>query len=199
MTYAVSRPAVADAAYPHASAPQNSSDDTLIERIAQGDPLAMRTLYARHHMPVYRFVLRMVRDRTAAEDILSEVFLDVWRQAANFEARASVSTWLLAIARYKALSALRRRPEVELDDELAASIPDPADNPELVLTKKNSGEVLRRGIEQLPRGQAEIIDLVYYHDRSVGEVAQIVGIPEATVKTRMFYARRKLADLLKAA
>jgi RNA polymerase sigma-70 factor, ECF subfamily len=199
MTYAVTRPAVADAAYPHASAPQNSSDDALIARIAGGDQLAMRTLYARHHMPVYRFVLRMVRDRTAAEDILSEVFLDVWRQAANFEARASVSTWLFAIARYKALSALRRRPDVELDEELAATIADPADNPELVLQKKNSGEVLRRGIDRLPRGQAEIIDLVYYHDRSIGEVAQIVGIPEATVKTRMFYARRKLAQLVQAA
>jgi RNA polymerase sigma-70 factor (ECF subfamily) len=199
MTYAVSRPVAADAAYPYASAPQNSSDDTLIGRIAQGDQLAMRTLYARHHMPVYRFVLRMVRERTAAEDILSEVFLDVWRQAANFEARASVSTWLLAIARYKALSALRRRPEVELDAEVAASIPDPADDPETVLQKKDRDEVLRRSIAELPVSQAEVLDLVYYHDRSIAEVSEIVGIPEATVKTRMFYARRKLAELAKAA
>jgi RNA polymerase sigma-70 factor (ECF subfamily) len=199
MTYAVTRPVSADAAYPYASAPQNSSDETLMERIAQGDQLAMRTLYARYHMPVYRFVLRIVRDQAAAEDILSDVFLDVWRQAAQFEQRASVSTWLLAIARYKSLSALRRRPEAELDEEMAAAIPDPADNPEIVLQKKDRGELLRRSIAQLPPVQTEVIDLVYYHDKSIAEVAHIVGIPEATVKTRMFYARRKLAELVQAA
>src|SRR4051794_39237541 len=123
MTYAVTRSVSADAAYPYASAPQTSSDETLIQRIAKGDQLAMRTLYARHRTPVYRFVLRMVRDRVAAEDVLSDVFLDVWRQAANYEARASVPTWLLAIARYKALSILRRRSDVALDEETAAAIP----------------------------------------------------------------------------
>jgi len=199
MTYAVTRPASADAAYQYASAPQNSSDETLIGRIAQGDQLAMRTLYARHRTPVYRFVLRMVRDQAVAEDVLSEVFLDVWRQAAQFEGRASTSTWLLAIARYKSLSALRRRPEVALDEETAAAIPDPADDPERVLQKKNRGELLRRSIAQLPAAQAAVLDLVYYHGKSIGEAAAIVGIPEATIKTRMFYARRKLAELVGAA
>ena len=71
-----------------------------------------------------------MRDEALAEDLLSEVFLDVWRQAVSFEARSSVSTWLLAIARYKALSALRRRTDMQLDDEIAAAIPDTADNPE---------------------------------------------------------------------
>jgi RNA polymerase sigma-70 factor (ECF subfamily) len=191
------RPAAADVAYPYASAPQNSSDEALIERIARADQLAMRTFYARHQVPVFRFVLRILRDPTAAEDVLSDVFLDVWRQAAAFEARSSVSTWLLAIARYKALSALRRRPEAELDE--AAAIPDPADDPETVLQKKDCGEVLRRSIGRLPPAQAEVLDLVYYHGKSIAEAAQIVGIPDATVKTRMFYARRKLAELVKAA
>ena len=81
------------------------SDETLIERIAQSDQLSMRTLFARHRVPLYHWLLRIVDDETLAEDLLSEVFLDVWRQAAFFEARSSVSTWLLAIARYKALSA----------------------------------------------------------------------------------------------
>ena len=81
------------------------SDETLIQRIAAGDRQAMRTLFARHRVAVYRWLLRLVNDEALAEDLLSDVFLDVWRQAASFEARASVSTWLLAIARYKALSA----------------------------------------------------------------------------------------------
>ena len=85
----------------------SSSDDMLIQRIAQGDQLAMRTLFGRHQVPLYRWLLRLVGDESLAEDLVSDVFLDVWRQAASFQARSSVSTWLLAIARYKALSARR--------------------------------------------------------------------------------------------
>ena len=150
-------------------------------------------------MRVYRFVLRLVRDQTKAEDLISEVFLDVWRQAGKFEARSAVSTWLLAIARYKALSALRRRPDEELDDEAAAAIEDTAYNPEVALEKKDKGEILRKCLTALSPEHREIIDLVYYHEKSVEEVAEIVGIPENTVKTRMFYARKRLAELLKAA
>jgi RNA polymerase sigma-70 factor, ECF subfamily len=198
-TYAVTRPSTADAAYPYASAPQNSSDAALLERIAKGDQLGMRTLYARHHIAVYRFVLRILRDQTAAEDVLSDVFLDVWRQAKNFEGRSSVSTWLLAIARYKSLSILRGRSEIALDDKLAEAIHDPADTPELALLKKDRAALLRQAIAELPPSQTEVVDLVYYHGKTVAEVAQISGTPEATVKTRMFYARKKLAELVKAA
>jgi RNA polymerase sigma-70 factor (ECF subfamily) len=173
-----------------------SSDNILIARIASGDRLAMQTLFARHRVSVYRWVVRIVRDEALAEDLLSEVFLDVWRQAAKFESRASVSTWLLAIARYKALSARRRRADVELDDEVVATIADPADDPERVLQKKDQGELIRRALAKLSPEHSEIIDLVYYHGKSVKEVAEVVDIPEATVKTRMFYARKKLADMV---
>ena len=178
---------------------QATSDEALIGRIATGDKVAMQVLFARHHVRVYRFVLRLVRDQTKAEDLISEVFLDVWRQAGKFEARSAVSTWLLAIARYKALSALRRRPDEELDDETAAAIEDPGDDPETALEKKDKGEILRKCLTALSPEHREIIDLVYYHEKSVEEVAEIVGIPANTVKTRMFYARKRLAELLKAA
>ena len=176
---------------------QATSDDVLIARIAAGDRLAMQVLFARHHVKVYRFVLRLVGNPTTAEDLISEVFLDVWRQASRFEARSAVSTWLLAIARFKALSALRRRPEAELDEDKAAAIEDPSDDPEVVAQKKDKGAVLRKCLEALSPDHREIIDLVYYHEKSVEEVAEIVGIPAATVKTRMFYARKKLSELLK--
>jgi RNA polymerase sigma-70 factor (ECF subfamily) len=178
---------------------QATSDDVLIGRIAGGDRLAMQVLFARHHVRVYRFVLRLVSDPSLAEDLISEVFLDVWRQANRFEGRAAVSTWLLAIARFKALSALRRRPEEELDEEKAAAIEDPGDDPETAMEKKDKGEILRKCMQSLSREHREIIDLVYYHEKSVEEVADILKIPENTVKTRMFYARKKLAELLKAA
>ena len=178
---------------------QTTSDEVLIGRIASGDRLAMQVLFARHHVRVYRFVLRLVSDPTLAEDLISEVFLDVWRQAGRFEARSAVSTWLLAIARFKALSALRKRPDEELDEETAAGIEDTSDTPEVALQKKDKGEILKECIKSLSAEHREVIDLVYYHEKSVEEVAKIVGIPENTVKTRMFYARKRLAELLKAA
>mgnify|MGYP003397599910 FL=1 len=183
----------------HAVAQEISSDEVLIRRIAGGDQLAMQILFARHRVALYRWLLRLVRDEALAENLLSDVFLDVWRQAAKFEARSSVSTWLLAIARYKGLSARRRRIDAEFGEEVAVIIADPADNPELVLQKKNQAELVRQSLARLSPEHGEVIDLVYYHGKSVREVAEIVGVAEATVKTRMFYARKKLAELLEAA
>jgi RNA polymerase sigma-70 factor (ECF subfamily) len=177
---------------------QTTSDEILIGRIAKGDRLAMQVLYARHHVKVFRFVLRLVRNEATAEDLISEVFLDVWRQAGKFEGRSAATTWILAIARFKALSALRKRPEQELDEEMAEAIPDHSDDPETATAKKDKSEALRRCLQGLSAEHREIVDLVYYHEKSVEEVAAIVGFPEATVKTRMFYARKKLSELLKA-
>jgi RNA polymerase sigma-70 factor (ECF subfamily) len=204
MTIALTHAKSATAATARAAARESSADDAvsdevLIRRIAAGNQLAMRTLFARHRIPLYRWLLRIVRDETTAEDLLSDVFLDVWRQAASFKGRASVSTWLLAIARYKALSARRARVDAQLDERIASTIADPADNPEAALQEKNRSEVLRDSLANLSPEQGEVIDLVYYHGKSVKEVAEIVGVGEATVKTRMFYARRKLASLVAAA
>src|SRR5260370_9804462 len=174
-------------------------DEMLIRRIAGGDQLAVQTLFVRHRVALYRWLLRLVGDEGLAEDLLSDVFLYVWRQASSFKAHSSVSTWLLAIARYKALSARRRRTDAELDDELASSLADPADDPELVLQKKNRAEVLRQSLARLSPEHGEVIDLVYYHGKSVKEVAEIIGIAEATVKTRMFYDRSKLTALVATA
>src|SRR6204780_5121500 len=123
---------------------QAPADELLIGRVARGDRLAMQVLFARHHVRIYRYVLRLMRDEMAAEDVISEVFLDVWRQANRFEGRSAVSTWLIAIARFKALSMLRKRREDGLDDEAAESIEEPSDDPERAVTKQDKGEKLRR-------------------------------------------------------
>ena len=198
MTAAYTRTGPAAVSPSEAAAREDSSDEELIRRIAAGEHLAMRTLFARHRVALYRWLLRLVGDEALAEDLLSEVFLDVWRQAAAFEARSSVSTWLLAIARYKALSARRRRADAVLDAEIAATVADPADDPELVLQKKNRAELLRHSLARLSPEHSEVIDLAYYHGKSVKEVADIIGVPEATAKTRMFYARKRLAALVAA-
>ena len=194
-----SRPHPTNPARRPLSATQAASDNVLIARIAQGDRLAMQVLYGRHHVRVFRFGFRLVRDEQVAEDLISEVFLDVWRQAGKFEGRSAVSTWLLAITRFKALSALRRRKDVELDDEAANAIEDTSDDPEVAAQKKDTSKALRKCLTALSPEHREIVDLVYYHEKSVEEVAEIVSIPENTVKTRLFYARKKLAELLKAA
>jgi RNA polymerase sigma-70 factor, ECF subfamily len=178
---------------------QDASDKALIERIAARDQTAMRTLFARYNVVVYRFVLRQLADPSLAEDLVSEVFLDVWRHAARFEGRCRVSTWLLAIARYKTLSSMRARGFAPLDDRLAESVEDPADNPEVAAQRTDRSAILRRCLTQLSAAHREIVDLVYYHEKTIEEVAAIVGSPQNTVKTRMFHARRRLAELLTAA
>ena len=177
---------------------QDNSDAALVEAIAGGDKHALQVLYGRHHVKVYRFALRFLRDEASAEDMVSEVFIDVWRQAERFERRCQVSTWLLAIARNKALSSLRRRSNEQLDDEVAEFIEDPADNPEVAMQKQERGEILRTCLSELSPAHREIIDLVYYHERSIEEVSEIIGVPANTVKTRMFYARKRIGEMMAA-
>jgi len=174
------------------------SDERLIGQIAAGDRLAMRALFARHQVKVYRFVLRIVNDAALAEDVVSETFFDAWRHAACYEGRSAVSTWLLGIARHRALDAARRRPTEPLDSEAAQNAIDPARDPEAELGHKDTDAVLRGALAVLSREHAEIIDLVYYEEKSIREVAAILGTPENTVKTRMFYARKRLAALVAA-
>jgi RNA polymerase sigma-70 factor (ECF subfamily) len=175
------------------------SDQALIESIADGDRDAMRVLFARRRVSIYRFVLRLTGNETIAEDIVNEVFLEAWRRADRFEAKSQVLTWLLAIARHKALSALKRRSEAQLDEGAAAAIADPTDDPETMLDRHTRSAIVKRCLAQLPAVQREVIDLVYYHSKSVAEVACFVGVPASTVKTRMFYARNRMASLLSEA
>ncbi|WP_244642282.1 sigma-70 family RNA polymerase sigma factor [Chelatococcus reniformis] len=167
--------------------------------MAAGERMAMKVFYGRHHVRVHRFLVRLLRSDTAAEDVIGDVFFDVWQQANRYEARASVTTWLLSIARFKALSQLRRRTTDALEPEAAEAIADDADDPEVTLQKADKAAVMRQCLDRLPPIHREVIDLVYYHEQSLDEVAQILGIPENTVKTRVFHARKRLSDLLAAA
>jgi RNA polymerase sigma-70 factor (ECF subfamily) len=175
------------------------SDEALIRAIADGDRRALQALYLRHKVRTYRFVLRLIADAALAEDIVSEVFLDVWRQAVGFKGKSRVSTWILAIARYKALSALRGRSDEQLDDCAATAIADPADDPGMMAERRDRSRIVRKCLSQLSTMHREMLDLVYYQEKSVEEVAQIIGVPCGTVKTRMFYARKRMEKLLETA
>ena len=176
------------------------SDKVLLACIADGDQAALRALMTRHQTRIYRFVMRFIRDRGAAEDVVSDTFVAVWRQAADFENRSSVGTWLLAIARYKALSARERlvAPHEPLD-EIAATLVDPGHGPDAGIERRDSARFLRQCLAALPPEQAMLLDLVYFCDKSVREAAVITGVSENTVKSRMYLGRKKLAAMLNAA
>ena len=186
------------AANRHQRSAQDNSDAALVEAIAAGDKRALQMLYRRHHVKVYRFALRFLRDEAAAEDMVSEVFIDVWRQAERFE---------------------RRSPGVDLAarDRPQQGAVQPA--PPLERAARRRGRGIHRGSRRQPGGRdaeagarrslrdcltqlspahREIIDLVYYHERSIEEVAEIIGVPANTVKTRMFYARKRIGEMMAA-
>jgi RNA polymerase sigma-70 factor (ECF subfamily) len=109
----------------------------------------MRALFTAHHMHVYRFILRLVGNEALAEDLTSEVFLEVWRQSARFQGRSTVSTWMLAIGRYKALSTRQRRSDVQLDEMEVEVIEDLAGDPEAVVQQEDRSGTLRRCLAEL--------------------------------------------------
>jgi RNA polymerase sigma-70 factor (ECF subfamily) len=180
------------------SADKETSDETLVGLIGKGDKHAMQVLFGRHNVRVFRFLMRFVDGEATAQDLASEVFIEVWRNAGQFEARSQASTWLLSIARNKALSTLRRRSTDELDEDVIEFIEDPSDDPEVAMQKTERSEILRDCLKLLSPAHREIIDLVYYHARTIEDVAEIVGVPPNTVKTRMFYARKRIGELLAA-
>jgi len=176
------------------------SDQDLVARMADGDQSALRELMRRSRGRLQRFVARKVNDRDQIDDVVNDTFMAAWRQAAKFERQASVATWLLAIAKNQALWMRKKHRwrEEALDDDHAATLVDHRDTPDMVLEQQDGAKVLRRLTANLPAHQAQLINLVYYQGKSVREAAAIVGIPDNTVKTRMFLARRRLASLLAA-
>ena len=182
------------------AAPHSPSDKDLVARMADGDQSALRELMRRSRGRLQLFVARKLNDRDQIDDVVNDTFMAAWRQAAKFEGRASVATWLLAIAKQRAWAMRRqdRRREESLVDDHAATLVDHRDTPDMVLEHQDGAKVLRRLTTNLPANQAQLIDLVYYHGKSVREVAAILRIPDNTVKSRMFLARRRLAILLSA-
>lgn len=183
-----------------AAIPCVPSDLQLVHRMAGRDQNALRELMRRHRARVQRFAARILSDRDQIDDVVNDTFVAAWRQAACFEQRASVATWLLAIAKYRALNTRKehRRREEALEDDQAAKLVDQSDTPDIVVEQKDGANLLRKLTAMLPKQQARLIHLVYYHGKSVREVAAIVGIPDNTVKSRMFLARKRLAILLAA-
>ena len=171
-------------------------DCDLLKQIALGDQLSIRTLFERHQNRVFRYVLRLIRDESYAEEIVNEVFFSVWAKAASFNGRSAVSTWIIAIAYKKAINHLRKCREVQLDEEVAHLVVDTADDPEIAISKSDANSLVRASLDRLNPKHRQVIDLAYYHEHTVRQIAATTGILEGTVKTRLYHARRRLAELL---
>jgi RNA polymerase sigma-70 factor (ECF subfamily) len=177
--------------------PAHAEERALLKAIAAGDAKALERLYARAETRVFRFLLRVVKNQAIAEELLNEVFLSVWQNAQRYEGRSEPMTWMLSIAHNKAISVLRKRTEVlGIAEEAGRDLAAEEDTPDVAAQKQDKSVKIKACIAELSADHRTILDLVYYQDQSVAEVAEVLGIPEATVKTRMFYARKKLSELL---
>jgi RNA polymerase sigma-70 factor (ECF subfamily) len=185
-----------DAASRKPAAARKTSDEQLIESVAEGDRRAMQALFTRHRTSVLRFAMRIVGNRSIAEEVANEVFQEVWHKADRFQSRSQVLTWLLAITRHKALDTRRQPSSETLDQGFAETIVDEADDPETAMYKNESNGIVRECLTRLSPAHRTIIDLIYLQERSIGEVARMIQVPESTVKTRMFYARKRMEGLL---
>ena len=128
------------------------SDAELIKQIAVADERAMQVFYERHYQSVYRLVCRTLHSTQSAEDIASDVFLEVWCKAGSFEGRSEVATWLFAIARNKSISVRRQRTSDPWDEAAMELIEDDADGPELKLHKQSTDSTVRKCLDQLVPG-----------------------------------------------
>lgn len=168
----------------------------LLQRISGGDRAAFAELYRRLQRPLFGYLMKLVREREMVEDVLNETMLEVWRQAARFEGRSSVNTWVFSIAHHRAVSRLRKKRESALDEEQAAAIEDDAPTPDQRAESSDVSRLLGRLMEKLSFEHREILHLAYYQEFSVQEIADALDLPPNTVKTRMFYARQRLKTLL---
>lgn len=172
------------------------SDEALVRSIAEGDKAALKLLYLRHRERVYRFVMRLTGKESVADDVVTEVFLSAWRHAGDFKGKSQVATWLLGIARFKALSERRRRCEARLDERAAATIVDQADDPAVSTEKRERSDILQRCLAKLTPAHRDVLNLIYYREQKIEEVARATGAPISTIKTRLHYARNRMAELL---
>jgi RNA polymerase sigma-70 factor, ECF subfamily len=182
------------------SARPTSPTEALLRRVAQRDEAALQDLYRREQRSVYGFALQLLRCEEDAEDVVVETFLEVWRHAHRFAGQSKATTWILGIARHKALDRLRVRQHVLLPEEEWRVVEETvaADNEPLFesLTRQRDAEALRRCLSRLPAEQRECIQLVFFNEMGLADVAAVQGVPENTVKTRLFHARRKMREWL---
>lgn len=176
-----------------------SQDDlALLSRVAARDRAAFEALYRLYHPRLFSYLLRVTRSPELVEELLSETMLAVWTGAPRFAGRSRPSTWIFGIAHHKAQKAMARRRPEQAGEAYDVDPPDAGQGPQSIVERRELRSLLGRALLALSTEQREVVELTYFHDFSYREIAEIVGCPVNTVKTRMFHARRRLRELLPA-
>lgn len=163
----------------------------LLARIREGDRQAFEELYKIYHPRLTRFLANLVRRPQLVEEVLDDTLLAVWERPESFKGTSKLSTWIFAIAYRKAMRAARRNDE-PLEDAEADQRPSSATGPEETCAQRRKQALLMRAMDELSPEHRAVVDLTYFHDMEYREIADVLGCPVDTVKTRMFYARRRL-------
>ena len=172
----------------------NDPDFALIQAMAGGDVAALNELYTRHGANILNYLTSLLHDRTLAEEVLQDVMLAAWEHAAKFRGESKVRTWLLTIARHRAINAHRRAtPELApLDESTYTADTTPLEKVE----RKTQRLALQAAIQQLPPFHQEILVLIFYHQLSGPEVAEVLGVTVGTVKSRLHRAKEMLRRVM---
>ena len=167
----------------------------LIARIGEGDGQAFRELYGKYQTRLTRFLFNVVRHPPIVEEVLDDTMMVVWERAGTFKGESKLSTWMFAIAYRKAVKALRRYDE-PIEDHGRETRESPEAGPEEQYELRRTRQLLKSAMAELSPDHRAVVDLTYFHDLGYREIAEILGCPVDTVKTRMFYARRHLRRCL---
>ena len=178
------------------------SEIHLLRRVGARDRKAFEALYHAYHRRLFGYLLKVMRRADLVEEVLNDVMLAIWKGAAGFDGRSRPSTWIFGIAYHKALKALARRSSRPMetmegaDPDREPAEPVDSEEPESLLVRRELAGVLGQALRALPTEQRTVVELTYYYGLPYQEIAEIMGCPVNTVKTRMFHARRRLRELL---
>ncbi|MCV6590072.1 MAG: sigma-70 family RNA polymerase sigma factor [Marinobacterium sp.] len=165
-------------------------------QIANKDRTALKLLYDRYAARVFRFIVRMLNDEARAQELVNDVMLEIWKSAERFEGRSAVSSWILGIARFRTLNALRgHKPEIQGLEQSPEPV-DPTADSSHIKGREQLQALLRQALQRLSPEHREVVELTFFHGCSYSEIAAIVDCPENTVKTRMYHARNRLRPIL---
>ncbi|HKR11399.1 MAG TPA: sigma-70 family RNA polymerase sigma factor [Pyrinomonadaceae bacterium] len=177
--------------------PGDENERSLLRRVAAGDVEAFKTLHQAYQKRLFAYAMKMLGDAGAAEELSSDVMFEVWKQARQFRGKSKVSTWIFGIAHYKTLNALRRKgPGMAVTLDQAKTTSDRRPDPEQLAERCDMLERLETALGHLSLDHREVIELTFYHEFSYEEIAQIMNCPVNTVKSRMFYAKQKMREVL---
>ena len=168
----------------------------LLKDVAAGDRTAFDTLYRRYSKPLFAYIYRWLENQDTAEEVLQEVMFEVWKKAGTFAGRSKPSTWMFGIARFKTLNALRRYGRTQAKEEEVPEMVNGREGPEARAAALSDRKAIQAAMGRLNPEHREVLELTYYEGLSLAEIAEIVGVPQGTVKSRLFHARQQVKVIL---